>query len=263
MPEGHTIHRLAQDHSRDYVGQRLQASSPQGRFSDGAREINGRKLQAVEAHGKHLCYLWTGGARLHIHLGLYGKFRNHPTPPPDPRGQVRLRVIGDQRAFDLNGPSACQLVTKSQWSAIQNRLGADPLRNDGDVEQVWEKVQRSRMAIGSLLLNQSVIAGVGNIYRSEVLHVLQVHPDAPARSLSREKVESLWSNLQRLLKIGVRYNRIVVADPSDVGKPRSKMNRSERLLVYKKPHCGACDSPIESWVLAARKVYACPKCQKG
>ena len=59
----------------------------------------------------------------------------------------------------------------------------------------------------------------------------------------------------------LRYNRIIIADPKEVGKPRSKMSRKERLLVYKQDKCVQCDSAIESWLLGARKVFACPRCQ--
>ena len=130
MPEGHTIHRVAQDHQRIFAGQRLKVSSPQGRFSEGAKLLNGKTLKSVEAHGKHLCYRWSGGTLLHIHLGLYGKFRLHRLPLPEPRGQVRMavRVVGKEQAFDLNGPNTCRVITLEQWSAVQDRLGADPLR---------------------------------------------------------------------------------------------------------------------------------------
>ncbi|MDG2383280.1 MAG: DNA-formamidopyrimidine glycosylase family protein [Pirellulaceae bacterium] len=261
MPEGHTIHRIARDHRRDFVGQRIKLSSPQGRFEEGAEILNGRTLQEVEAHGKHLCYGWSGGRRLHIHLGLYGKFRRHKTPPPEPRGQVRLRAVGDNKAFDLNGPTACEVITKNDWAAIQTRLGPDPLRDDADIERVWERIHKSRAAIGTLLLNQAVIAGVGNVYRSEVLHLLRMNPDTPGNAISREQFDLLWQQISSLLKIGVKYNRIIVADPKDVGKPRSRMNRSERLLVYKRDRCIQCDAPIDSWILGARRVFACTKCQ--
>jgi endonuclease-8 len=261
MPEGHTIHRIARDHSRDFVGQQLAVISPQGRFAAGARKLNGRTLESVEAHGKHLCYHWSNGRLLHIHLGLYGKFRSHRIPAPEPRGQVRLRVIGQQKAFDLNGPNACELVRKKNWLTILRRLGEDPLRADSDSERAWSRISRSRAPIGTLLLNQSIISGVGNVYRSEVLHLLGIHPNMPGKSLSRGQYDSLWSTLSSLLRIGVRYNRIIVAEPAEIGKPRGRMSRDERLLVYKKDHCIRCDSKIESWLLGTRRVYACPKCQ--
>ncbi|MEM9353394.1 MAG: DNA-formamidopyrimidine glycosylase family protein [Planctomycetota bacterium] len=263
MPEGHTIHRVARDHSRDFCGRSLRVSSPQGRFVDGAKKLDGRTLEAVDAFGKHLLYRWSGGTLLHIHLGLYGKFHRHPSPPPEPRGQVRLRVIGDDHSFDLNGPNRCELLTKKAWAAVRERLGEDPLRKDSDPEKAWARIGKSRAAIGSLLLNQSVIAGVGNIYRSEVLFLLGIHPETPGRAISQGLFTQMWEKLEELLAIGVRYNRIIIADPDEVGKPRGRMRRDERLLVYKKSHCPKCDGPIGVWELASRTVYACDNCQKA
>ena len=260
MPEGHTIHRVAADHNRDFAGQELIVSSPQGRFRAGAKKLNGRLLTSVDAHGKHLLYDWDGRT-LHIHLGLYGKFRRHKSPPPPPRGAVRLRVVGEDKAFDLNGPTACELLSAAEVTKLTDRLGVDPLRDGADTEKVWDRIRRSRSPIGTLLMNQNVIAGVGNVYRSEILHLLQMHPERKANSLSRSEFDELWELTVKLLHIGKRYNRIIIADPDDIGKPRSRMNRQERLLVYKKATCTSCESQIKSWKLAARLIFACPVCQ--
>lgn len=261
MPEGHTIHRIAADHRRDFAGQRLRVSSPQGRFAEGAAELDRRKLRDVQAYGKHLFYDFGPGRTLHVHLGLYGKFRRHPVPPPDPRGQVRLRAIGQAYAFDLNGPNACRLVTPDQQQQILARLGPDPLRQDAVPEQAWKRIRQSRSAVGTLLLDQAVIAGVGNVYRAEILFLLGVHPRRAGRELGETLFEQLWSTTVELLRIGQRYNRIIVADPADVGKPRSRMTRQERLLIYKKSQCSRCDGPVTSWTLGSRKIYACERCQ--
>lgn len=261
MPEGHTIHRIARDHNNTFSGQKLIVLSPQGRFADSAAELTGRKLNTVEAHGKHLCYHWSGGKLMHIHLGLYGKFRRHNSPPPEPRGQVRVRVIGQFHSFDLNGPNTCELITRKDWQTIRDRLGEDPLRRDCDAERAWARISRSRVAIGTLLLNQSVIAGVGNIYRAEVLYLLGIHPEKPGKELTREQFDALWAKLTELLEIGVKYNRIIIAEPADVGKTRGRMLRDERLLIYKKASCQNCGGKVRSWELGARKVFACDKCQ--
>lgn len=260
MPEGHTIHRLAQDHHKWFAEQKLTASSPQGRFSDGAKKLSGKVLSKVHAHGKHLFYDW-GSSTLHIHLGLYGKFRTHKLPPPEPRGAVRLRVIGDDRAFDLNGPTACELLTKAEYKALRERLGEDPLRDDADPDVAWQKICRSRSAIGGLLLNQAVIAGIGNVYRAEILFLLGIHPATPGNTLTREEFDDIWKLTSDLLKIGKRYNKIIVSDPKDVGKPRSRMTGAERLLIYKKKFCGTCETQVDILKIAARKMYACPVCQ--
>ena len=261
MPEGHTIHRLARDQQRDFAGHKLRVSSPQGRFSEGASELNGRSLRKIDAHGKHLFYVWPGERILHVHLGLYGKFRYHKSPPPEPRGQVRLRVIGGEKAFDLNGPTACELLTPEQRQKIHNRLGPDPLRKDADPQRVWQRISRSRAAIGKLLLDQSVIAGVGNVYRADALFAGGIHPERPGNSLGQDEFDQLWDTICEMLKIGVRYNKIINVDPKVLGKPRSRMRREERFLVYKRDKCRECRSDIQRWQLAARTMYACPQCQ--
>lgn len=260
MPEGHTIHRIAADHTRDLCGQKLKVSSPQGRFAVGAGKLHNKTLNSVEAWGKHLFYRWSAKQTLHIHLGLYGKFRKHRLPIPEPKGAVRLRVIGSKCAFDLNGPNCCELVSAEEVGSIYARLGHDPLRKDADPDALWKRISSSKAAIGTLLLNQSVIAGVGNVYRAEALHLVNVSPDRPGKSLSRDEFDSLWKTIVDLLKIGKKYNRIIVADPNDIGKPRGRMNRDERLLIYKKEYC-RCGAKVRWYELANRNMYACPVCQ--
>jgi endonuclease-8 len=261
MPEGHTIHRLARDQTRDFVGERLAVSSPQGRFQAGARRLDGRRLERIEAYGKHLFYWWEAGPVLHVHLGLYGKFRRHRTPPPEPRGAVRLRAVGAEHAFDLNGPAACEVLDADGRDRIAARLGQDPLRPDADREVARRRVCRSRALIGRLLLNQTVIAGVGNIFRAEALFSTGIHPERPGSSLDDGEFEALWETLTSMLRVGVRYNRIITSDPKVIGKPPSRMRGGERFQIYGKERCPCCDGQIKAWELAARTVYACGRCQ--
>ena len=261
MPEGHKIHRLAQDHRADFAGRQLRVRSPQGRFAEGAAALNRRKLIDVSAHGKHLFYDFTAGHTLHVHLGRYGRFRTWPVPAPAPEGQIRLRVTGSRKGFDLRGPAACELVTQKALEAILRRLGPDPLRPDADPQQAWERIRRSRTPIGTLLLDQSVIAGVGNIFRADALFAMALHPDRPGESIGEDEFDQLWKWIVRTMKVSARHNRIITADPKRVGKPRGRMNDEQRLLVYKRHHCSACGHKVDLWLLGGRKMYACPRCQ--
>ena len=267
MPEGHTIHRLAIDHTKQFAGQKLIVTSPQGRFAKEAKKLSGKKLLVAEAHGKHLFYRF-GGRRVadrllvHIHLGLYGKFRLHKNPAPEPRGAVRVRMIGTRKSFDLNGPNCCELLSKTNHEKLLARLGQDPLREDADRETVRERFSRSRSAIGSLLLNQSVIAGVGNVFRADILFLLGIHPERKANDLSPEEFDELWDLTVRLLQVGVKYNRIITVDRGMIDKPPSRLNSTERLVCYKKTRCVKCGSRIRKWELGARTMYACERCQK-
>ena len=171
-------------------------------------------------------------------------------------------MIGKERAFDLNGPNCCEIIDQSSLNKLRLRLGEDPLRDDASPENVWQKVRKSRSAIGSLLLNQSVIAGVGNVYRAEILFLLGIHPQLPANEIQRDTFDKLWSLTVELLQIGVKHNRIITAGLTSTGKVPKRPKASERLNIYKRSHCPNCDSPVKTWQLANRKVYACGKCQK-
>ncbi len=259
MPEGHTIHRLAKDHTRDVVGQPLAVSSPQGRASETAAALDGGTITRVDAYGKHLLYRWDTGDTLHVHLGLYGKFRRLHTPAPEPRGALRLRLEGEAWTLDLRGPIACELFDPAQEKLLRARLGPDPLRRDGRVAAFAANLSRRRIPIGAALMDQAVIAGVGNVYRAEVLLILGIDPMRPANSLSAEEVEALWKLIKKQLQAGVKANRIVTR-PRAPGR-KGRIPKAEANWVYRREECAQCGGPVSSTELAARTLWWCPNCQ--
>ena len=152
-------------------------------------------------------------------------------------------------------------MTPNGLETLLNRLGQDPLRKDASPEIVWDRFSRSRSSIGTLLLNQSVIAGVGNVYRAEILFLLGIHPETPTNTIDRDTFDQLWKLTSDLLKTGVKYNRIITVDREESGKPLSRLNARERLNIYKRVHCPRCNHRIRIWELGNRKMYACEKCQ--
>jgi len=261
VPEGHTIHRAAAAHRALLAGREVAVSSPQGRFADGAAVLDGQVLDAVEAHGKHLFYRWGTGDLLHVHLGLFGKFRQHVADPPEPRPTTRLRMVVPEGAVDLTGPTACSLMDECGLERLLARLGPDPLRADADPERFVARVLRSRAPIGTLLMDQSVIAGVGNVYRAESLFVRGIHPSREGRSLSRTEALELWDTVRDMLRDGVKRGRIITTDAKELGIPRSRMRRADRTYVYRQDACRRCGGTVERWVVAGRNAFACPACQ--
>ena len=112
MPEGHTLHRLARRHQRQYAKREVAVSSPQGRFASSAELVDGRVLVRAEALGKHLFHVYGPDLVVHVHLGLYGKFTGGTLPPPVPRGALRLRLEGDAHWLELRGPTACEVLRR-------------------------------------------------------------------------------------------------------------------------------------------------------
>ncbi|BBX08855.1 Fpg/Nei family DNA glycosylase [Mycolicibacterium aichiense] len=262
MPEGHTLHRLARLHQRRFAGAPAAVSSPQGRFTD-ASIVDGRVFTHASVWGKHLFHHYDGGPIVHVHLGLYGTFTEMPVPMPLPVGQVRMRIVGDEWGTDLRGPTACEVLDEAQVSAIVARLGPDPLRRDADPALPWSRISKSRKTIGALLMDQSVIAGVGNVYRSELLFRHHLDPYRLGRDVSEAEFADAWTDLVALMKVGVRRGKIVVVRPEhDHGAPSYAPNRP-RTYVYRRAGepCRVCSTPIRTAELEGRNVFWCPTCQ--
>ena len=259
MPEGHTIHREARDQTPMLTRKILAVSSPQGRFLEGAERLDGRRCKAVEACGKHLFYRFTGGDTLHIHLGLFGKFRKAARPAAAPRGLVRVRLESDTHVVDCNGPTACEVLEAEAVAKLLARLGPDVLRDDADPARAWARIAKSRAPIGQLVMDQKVMAGLGNIYRTEILWRQRIHPEMPGRAMTREQFDVFWADSATLLRIGVETRAIITVE----GATRGKSRHGARTNIFKKKTCPRCDGPIRHLVMAMRNVFCCDGCQRG
>ncbi len=256
MPEGHTIHRIARDHIRDLGADTIGVSSPQGRFAGGAARLDGSAIERIDAWGKHLFYQFERDQILHVHLGLYGKFWRHATPALPTHRQVRLRMEATEVGYDLTGPTACEVLDPDGMAGIVARLGPDPLRRGTDGASAWPRLARRRGPIGVAIMDQSVVAGVGNVYRAESLFVHGIHPARPSNTIAREEWDALWATLVRMMRAGVRARRIVTVPRND-----PYVDDGRQRYVYKQDHCGRCDTAIRRWDLSGRWAYACETCQ--
>ena len=257
MPEGHTIHRAARDHREVLAGQVLAVSSPQGRFADGAARLDGRVCLGVEAYGKHLLYRFEDDEALHIHLGLYGRLRLQPQPADLPRGAVRVRLASASHVVDINGPNTCRALDAPELLSLIGRIGPDVLRADAEPERAFARIAKSRAPIGRLIMDQSVMAGVGNIYRTEILWRLGIHPETPGQVLSRADLARIWEDARKLLAIGVEHDAIITVE----GAAPSNSRYREEVNIFGKEHCPVCASGIRRFSLDNRRVFACESCQ--
>ena len=148
------------------------------------------RAQQADAWGKHLFHHYEGGRVVHVHLGLYGTFTESRVamPHPDAVGQVRMRMVGAEYGTDLRGPTVCEVIDEAEIADVVAKLGPDPLRRDADPAWAWARIAKSRRPIGALLMDQTVIAGVGNVYRSELLFRHRIDPFRPGTHHRRSRI---------------------------------------------------------------------------
>ncbi|HOA87603.1 MAG: Fpg/Nei family DNA glycosylase [Microbacteriaceae bacterium] len=335
MPEGHSVHRIARQFDRNFVGRRVAASSPQGRFVEGAAVLDGQTVRGVRAVGKQMFVEFEGDVWLRVHLGMYGAWdfageivvdptiasangrmghtnqrgtvlgadaaifdstgenslssigaprraRVHvrmseetsglpDAPgdavfPPEPVGAVRLRLLTDVTVADLRGPTACELQSPEQVEATIAKLGPDPLLDDGPAAQqrLVDTIRRKPTPIGQLLMDQSVVAGIGNVYRAELLFRARLNPHTPGRQVPEDIVRELWRDWSRLLRVGVETGQMMTMDGLEGEAYRLAMaNRDDRHWVYHRAGlpCRVCGAEIVVEQMQARKLYWCPSCQ--
>ena len=295
MPEGHSIHRLARQFTSVFAGQALAVSSPQGRFAAGAAQLDGHVLTGAQAHGKQLFLEFDNELFLRIHLGLYGAFdfggddsfrgassigaprrvgeQEAPddgggtyTGPPPPKGAVRVRLVSAHGWADLRGPTACEVITDAERRLVLERLGPDPLRQDQDgAEDFARRLGKRGSPVAALLMNQEVLAGVGNVYRAEVLFRQRISPWQAGSLLRPEQARELWNDVVAVMFDGVVQGRIVTTLAEHRSGQTEPVPVSDAHYVYKRQGlpCRICGTEIALTEMAARKLYWCPSCQAG
>ncbi|GAB2516752.1 Fpg/Nei family DNA glycosylase [Paramicrobacterium agarici] len=330
MPEGHSVHRIARQFDRNFVGRVVAASSPQGRFVEGATVLDGRELREVFAVGKQMFADFGDDTWLRVHLGMYGAWdfageiavdstiasangrmgqtnqrgtdialeildsagenslssigaprkarvrmseqtkgdadAEWESFPPPPVGAVRLRLLTESTVADLRGPTACEIRTGAEVQNTIAQLGPDPMHDDSRnaEDRFTDVVRRKQTRIGVLLMDQSVVSGIGNVYRAELLYRARLDPHTPGKLVPEETVRGIWRDWVRLLRIGVETGQMMTMDGlSGDNYARAMANRDDRHWVYKREGlpCRVCGTNILLEEMAARKLYWCPSCQ--
>ena len=322
MPEGHSVHRIARQFALHFVGRRVEASSPQGRFAAGAAQLDGHVMTEAMAVGKQMFLEFDNGLWLRVHLGIYGAWdfsgditadatiassngrigqtnqrgtvvgehedslssigaprrtrlrmaeqERLETPadtfPPEPIGAVRVRLLTDATCADLRGPTACDVLTPDEVQAVIAKLGPDPLVDPGRAaeDRFTATVLKKPTPICLLLMDQSVVSGIGNVYRAEMLFRARLNPHIPGRDLPEATVRALWKDWAKLLKIGVKTGQMMTMDGlSKSAYDGAMASRADRHWVYHRTGlpCRVCGTSILMEEIGGRKLYWCPVCQ--
>ena len=322
MPEGHSVHRIARQFALHFVGRRVAASSPQGRFAAGAAQLDGHVMTEAMAVGKLMFLEFDNGLWLRVHLGIYGAWdfsgditadatiassngrigqtnqrgtvvgsfedslssigaprrtrlrmaeqERLETPadtfPPEPIGAVRVRLLTDATCADLRGPTACDMLTPDEVQAVIAKLGPDPLVETGRAaeDRFTATVLKKPTPICLLLMDQSVVSGIGNVYRAEILFRARLNPHIPGRDLPEATVRALWKDWVKLLKIGVKTGQMMTMDGlSKSAYDGAMASRADRHWVYHRTGlpCRVCGTSILMEEIGGRKLYWCPVCQ--
>ena len=252
MPEGDTIHRVARRINLALAGREIdnaEAPNPRSPVHHRSGELKGRTLERAEAYGKHLLVEFSGGTVVHSHLGMNGRWRISVEGDLITRGAWLAFGAGERGAAQTGG-KLLRIVSRSRARNDPSlaQLGPDPLRSGFDAEQAADRLRRMAAGreAGDALLDQSIVAGVGNAIKSEAFFQSRIDPSRSADSLSAEEATNLLDETRRIMRISV-----------ESGRRPHWVYRGER------KRCPRCGERIQVRMQgdANRATFWCPNCQ--
>jgi formamidopyrimidine-DNA glycosylase len=231
------------------------------------RATRGRTITGIRRLGKYLLIDVDGPSSVLVHLGMTGNVLVLPrrtTWAPHTHVVFELTDGRDLRFVDPRRFGLVDLVTRAdeRKHPALAVLGPDPIAEKVHVDHLWTRAEGKKGPVKTFILDQGVLAGVGNIYASEALWLARIPPTLPAGKLGPERARALAVAIEEVLRFAIDNGGTTLRDFVDAGgEPGSN---GDYLLVYGREGetCRRCASRIRRTVLQGRATYACPTCQR-
>lgn len=278
MPELPEVETVARGLQREITGRKI-ISVALGKtdFIDNPEavesELPGRTILRVERYGKFLLLGLSAGeeakdgdeeAALLVHLGMTGALMPKKVNDPQAKHTHVVMMLGDGRELRYVDPRRFGRIAYLAGDVLARelqRFGADPL--EAALEEFAQRIHGRKARIKALLLDQSVLRGVGNIYADESLWKAKIHPAQLGAGLKREQVEQLYAALQGILKKAILLRGSSISDFLDAEGLPGEYQQHHRAYGREGKPCFRCNTAIRRVIVAGRSSYFCPSCQRA
>ncbi|HJZ61157.1 MAG TPA: bifunctional DNA-formamidopyrimidine glycosylase/DNA-(apurinic or apyrimidinic site) lyase [Miltoncostaeaceae bacterium] len=272
LPEVETIRRQLDERITGRVIRRLRVFDPMTVSPDTprrlARRVAGRRIERVSRRGKYLRLELDGGDTLAVHLRMTGQLHwsANGDGPPEPYRRARLE-LDDGSAVDMRDMRRFGRIwlvpaehpdAAAYWDA---RTGVEPLGPDFTAARLAELLAGRRAPVKAALLDQRLVAGVGNIYADEALYQARIHPLRPAGDLGPDELRRLHRAVRDRLKAGIDSGGASIDRYRDAINARGSMQDLLAVHLHAGEPCPRCGTTIEKIRVAQRGTYVCPGCQ--
>jgi formamidopyrimidine-DNA glycosylase len=223
--------------------------------------LAGRTVSNLSRRGKRLVFHLDDASAFFIHLGMTGRLSvDSSDVPVEPHTHLRLDV-GDRKELRFRDP---RRFGEIRWLGHDNlgdeKMGPEPLAMR--VSQLASRLRKTKRAVKNALMDQTVVAGLGNIYVDESLFAARIHPLARADQLSREQVARLTKAIKRVLRRAIRHRGSTLRDYVDAEGGKGAFQKLHSVYDRAGKPCRTCKTSIQRVVLGGRSTHFCPSCQK-
>lgn len=274
MPELPEVETMVRDLTPRIVGRRIVGvDAPFAgcvvypEYPEFEQRVIGRTITGISRRGKYAIFSLDSGDALVVHRGMTGSLFHRPaTDPLEPYVRLRFR-LDDGTELRFNDPRKFGKVyimeaTGAERPLPWTRMGPEPLNGAFDLEGFRETLRKRTALIKPLLLNQQVVAGLGNIYVDEALFMAGVHPERRAKTLTAEEVDRLHAAIQTVLAAAIQRRGTTFSSYQDIEGRSGQYQDSLRVFRQEGAACPRCSTPIVRVVVGGRGTYICPDCQR-
>ncbi|MDT8447142.1 MAG: bifunctional DNA-formamidopyrimidine glycosylase/DNA-(apurinic or apyrimidinic site) lyase [bacterium] len=271
MPELPEVETIRRELNAELPGRRIEelqvhrTSVVHGKPQALVQGLTGRRFGPVERLGKYLLFSFDQGPELMAHLGMSGKFVLAPTDA-ERRVHDRVRFLLDQGRQLIFSELRCfgflELLAEGRNHPRLNKLGQDAYSGSYDVKSLKEAWAESTRPIKTLLLEQSPLAGIGNIYAAEILFAAQIHPETPGRRLGPKRLARLITETKAILELALSHNGTSISDFRRVDDKTGGFQNFLKVYGKENQPCPTCGGAVKRIVTAQRSSFFCPRCQR-
>lgn len=262
LPDVELFHRLVVEHCRGKVIERTIVSDAgilENISAEAlARRVNGARIQSAERHGKHLFLILGGVGALAMHFGTNGSLQSVASGSADPAyTRLKLQFAGGKGLAYVNPRRIGRVLLSESVKAFitQAELGPDALDPALDRAAFAKILAESKRDIKAVLMDQALMAGIGNIYSDEILFQARLNPAAKAAGLDRSSAADLFASMQKTLNTAIRCH--AGSEHAVENLPKSFLLRER----HRGGHCPHCHATLATVKHAGRTGYYCPNCQ--
>ena len=231
------------------------------------KKVSGQTIQNIRRRAKYIIFDFAAQWHLLVHLRMSGRLYLTPNSLKHDKHEhviLHLNDNSDLRFHDTR--KFGRMILTENPESILGKLGPEPLSNDFSAKQFTAMLKSRHRQLKPLLLDQTFIAGLGNIYVDEALWEARLHPQRIASSLSTKKVNDLYHAIRKVLQQGIDNQGTSLGDGKSnfVSAKRRQGNNAKNLMVFRRTNreCPRCGSMIKRIVVGQRSTHICPRCQK-
>lgn len=225
------------------------------------KQITGKRIVNVRRRGKYIIFELNEGLNLIVHLRMSGRLLYQQNERKSLRW-VRAVIKLDNGFVVFQDRRRLGVMELSRSDDLNCRLGVEPLSPEFDSDYLGQKLAASKRPIKVFLMDQAIIAGIGNIYAQEILFVAGIHPRRQALSLGDNEIERLVEAIRNVLRLAIRHQGTTVSDFQNADGTEGNFQNLLKIYGREKEPCSICQTPIKRIKQQGRTTYFCEQCQK-